>query len=232
MFMPANSLETNASTMVPKKTKFRLPSSSGSRMSRGRERGACTTARPLLRPNPSSPSTTTAKFKLLLSIFGKGRAGSRANGLHIAAEIVGQPRGLGLGPHFRRHEHHAVMREFRHEHIVQQLVLLVDEANGALANRLQLLRNRQSVRAQLDGAGFLQLLEAGDADLEEFVEVGARDAQKPHPLEQRDAAVLGLLQHALIELEKREFSIDVELRYLQVDVVHGCDFARPVYKLG
>ena len=40
----------------------------------------------------------------------------------------------------------------------------------------------------------MQLLEAGDADLEELVEIGARDAQEPHPLEQRDAAVLGLLQ--------------------------------------
>ncbi len=67
--------------MVPRNTKLRLPSSSGSLIRRGRERGACTTARPLLRPNPSSPSTTTAKFKLLLSIFGNGRAGSSASGL-------------------------------------------------------------------------------------------------------------------------------------------------------
>ena len=71
--------------MVPKNTKCRLPSSSGNLMRRGKERGACTTARPLLRPNPSSPSTTIAKFKLLLSILGKGRAGSNASGLNTGS---------------------------------------------------------------------------------------------------------------------------------------------------
>ncbi len=134
--------------------------------------------------------------------------------LHLAAEIVGQPRGLGLGPGFRRDEHHAVVREFRHEHVVQQLVLLVDQAHGAGADGLQLLGNRQAVRTALHRAGLQQFLEAGDADLEELVEIGARDAQELHPLEQRNAAVLGLLQHALIELQKRQLAIDVELRRL------------------
>ncbi len=83
--MPANSFETNASTMVPRNTKWRLPSSSGSRIRRGSERGACTTASPLLRPKPSSPSTTMAKFKLLLSTFGNGRAGSSASGLNTGS---------------------------------------------------------------------------------------------------------------------------------------------------
>ena len=71
--------------MVPRNTKCRLPSSSGSRMRRGSERGAWTTARPLLRPKPSSPSMTTAKLRLLLRIFGKGRAGSSANGLNTGS---------------------------------------------------------------------------------------------------------------------------------------------------
>ena len=98
---------------------------------------------------------------------------------------------------FRRDEHHAILGEFRHEHIVQQLVLLIDEAHGSSANRLQLFGHRQTVRSSLHGAGLQQLLETGDADLEEFVEVRARDAQKPHSLEQRNTAVLGLIQDAL-----------------------------------
>ena len=52
----------------------------------------------------------------------------------------------------------------------------------------------KSVRPALHRAGLQQLLEAGDADLEELVEVRARDAQEFHPLEQRNAVVLGLLQ--------------------------------------
>jgi len=33
----------------------------------------------------------------------------------------------------------------------------------------------------LDGAGFLQLLEAGDANLEKFVKYGARNTQEADP---------------------------------------------------
>ena len=141
--------------------------------------------------------------------------------LDLAAEIVGQPRGLRVGPHLGRHEHDAVLREFRHEHIVQQLVLLIDQAHARVRIAFSCSRDRQSVGSALHRAGFQQLLEAGDADLEELVEIGAGDAEESHPLEQRNAAVLGLIQHALVELEKRELAIDVELRYLQVGVVHG-----------
>jgi hypothetical protein len=144
----------------------------------------------------------------LLSIFGNGRAGSRASG-------------LSLGPHFRRDEDHAVLGEFGHEHVVQQLVLFVDEAHGAGANRLQLLGHRQSVRSALYGAGFQQFFEAGDPDLEEFVEVCAGDAQEPYSFQQGNTAILGLIEHALVELQEREFTVDIELRRLQVGVVHA-----------
>src|SRR5579859_2308460 len=143
--MPANKVDTNASTMVPRNTKWRLPSSSGSLIKRGKERGACTTARPLLRPKPSSPSTTTAKFRLLLRIFGKGRAGSSASGLNTgstSSEVLGDPFGLRRGPGLRLDEHHAALAQFGQEHIVQQLVLLIDQAHGMQSNRLQLFGHR------------------------------------------------------------------------------------------
>ena len=91
----------------------------------------------------------------------------------------------------------------------------------ASANGLQLLRNRQSVRSALHGARLQQFFQTGHADLEELIEVCARDAQKLHSLEQRNAMVLGLIQDPLIELQKREFAVDVELRCLQVGVVHA-----------
>ena len=108
------------------------------------------------------------------------------HGLDLVPEIVGQPRGLGLGPHFGGDEHDAVLREFGHEHIVQQLILLIDQAHGTSANRLQLFGHRQSVRAALHCAGLQQLFQAGDPDLEEFVQVRTRDAEESDPLEQRN----------------------------------------------
>ncbi len=68
--------------------------------------------------------------------------------LDLAAEIIGEPRGLGLGPHFRRDEHDAVLGEFGHEHIVQQLILLIDQAHRAGADGLQLFRDRQTRRGR------------------------------------------------------------------------------------
>ena len=171
-----------------------------------------------MRPKPSSPSTTIAKFKLLLSIFGNGRAGSSASGLNTGStsrmkysaiqaacasvQVSGETKTTPF------------LRELRHEHVVQHFVLLVDQAHGARADRLQLLGHGQPVRPALDRAGLQQLLEARDANLEELVEIRAGDAQESDPLEQRNAAVLGLFQHPLIEFQKRQFAIDVELRNL------------------
>ena len=50
--------------------------------------------------------------------------------------------------------------------------------------------------------------EAGHAHHEEFVEVGGRDRQEAHPLQQRMADVLRFLQNAAVELQPGEFAID------------------------
>ena len=53
------------------------------------------------------------------------------------------------------------------------------------------------------------LLEPGDADLEELVEVAGEDGQEAHPLQQRVALVLRLEQDARVELEPRQLAVDV-----------------------
>ncbi len=60
-------------------------------------------------------------------------------------------------------------------------------------------------------AGAHLALEAGDAHHEEFVEIVGRDRQEPHPLEQRMVRVLGLLQHAAIEMQPGQLPIDEAL---------------------
>jgi hypothetical protein len=71
------------------------------------------------------------------------------------------------------------------------------------------------------GAGIEKLLQAGHPNLKKLIEVRARDAQELHALQQRYAAVLGLFQDPLVELEERQLAVDVKLRNLEVDVVHG-----------
>ncbi len=55
--------------------------SSGIRVTRGRTRGAWTIAALELRPKASLPSSSTAKFRLLLSTFGNGCDGSSPIGV-------------------------------------------------------------------------------------------------------------------------------------------------------
>ena len=54
---------------------------------------------------------------------------------------------------------------------------------------------------------FFQL---GHADLEELVEIAAGNGQEPDALEQGYRLVLGLREHAPIELEERKLAVDVE----------------------
>src|SRR3569833_2619085 len=71
--MPANSSPTWACRIDDRKTKpYSQPAiSSGRRMTRGSERGACTTAAPELRPKASRPDSSTA---------GGGRGGGARGG--------------------------------------------------------------------------------------------------------------------------------------------------------
>ncbi len=53
-------------------------------------------------------------------------------------------------------------------------------------------------------------LEAGDADLEELVEVRRRDRQEPELLQERVRGVAGLFQDPLVEVEPAQLAVDEE----------------------
>jgi hypothetical protein len=55
------------------------------------------------------------------------------------------------------------------------------------------------------------LFERGDSNLEELVEVGAGDAEKPQTFKQGYVRVLRLGQYALAELKHAQFAIDVTI---------------------
>jgi hypothetical protein len=54
---------------------------------------------------------------------------------------------------------------------------------------------------------FDELLEGGDADFEEFVEVRADDGEEFEAFEERLGGILGLFEDALVEFEPAEFTI-------------------------
>jgi hypothetical protein len=56
---------------------------------------------------------------------------------------------------------------------------------------------------------FDELFEGGDADFEEFVEVGANDGEEFKAFEEGLGGVLGLFEDALVEFEPTEFTIEV-----------------------
>ena len=60
------------------------------------------------------------------------------------------------------------------------------------------------------------IVQTGDADHEELVDLAADEAEELHALQQRMARRLGLLQHATHEANRRDFSINVELRAREV----------------
>ena len=56
---------------------------------------------------------------------------------------------------------------------------------------------------------FDELFEGGDANLEEFVEVGADDSEEFEAFEERLSRILGFFEYALVEFEPTEFTIEV-----------------------
>ena len=84
-------------------------------------------------------------------------------------------------------------------------------ARTAWPMRSSCSRGRHAVGAGADGdAGLHLLLQAADADHEELVEVGREDGQELEALQQRHRRVLGLLQHAAIELQPAQLAVDVQ----------------------
>ena len=85
-----------------------------------------------------------------------------------------------------------------------------DELQDALARRRQLLVGGPAVARPMRHAPGLHLLaQAGDADLEELVEVAGEDRQEPDPLQQRVARVAGLVEDPGVELEPGELAVEV-----------------------
>ena len=91
--------------------------------------------------------------------------------------------------------------QLRQQDVIEDRVLAVHMAVHQFADAGQGLVRLQAVSAGLfAGEGDL-LLEAGDTNFEELVQVAGEDQQELQPLQQRVGLIQRLFQHADVELQ-------------------------------
>ncbi len=135
-------------------------------------------------------------------MYGNGRPGATARGAHSREAYVVVGQGGAQAP-FKALRQPLAKRE------------------RALADQGDRLRRRAPVLARHLDTGIDLVVQPGDADHVELVQVGRVDGAELHPLQQRQLLVLGQLEHALVEVEPRKLAVQVQRRVLQVDLAVG-----------
>src|SRR6202171_5163501 len=106
----------------------------------------------------------------------------------------------------------AVLGQLRNKFVIPERVLGRDQLAHNALDAIECLGRTQAIGPNVARRALDLLLDAGDANLEEFVEVGAEDGQKFYALDQWLGRVLRFLQDAPIELEPAQLAIDEILR--------------------
>src|SRR5204863_504853 len=104
-----------------------------------------------------------------------------------------------------------------------------DEGVRHLADLGEYVRRPAAVGPGLGQAELDLLLEPGDANLEELIEIRGDDGGEAQPLEQRHRLVGRLREHPPVELENLELAVE-ELRRGGNPSVHGNRGDRPFYR--
>jgi hypothetical protein len=127
---------------------------------------------------------------------------------HLVAERRGDPLALRRRELAPAQQPHAAVGERGQDLGVEARVLVGDQrmrlGGDRGVGRAELAQRhprRRHLRAQVAH-------HAGDADLEELVEVRRDDRQEAQPLEQRDRRVVREREHAPVEREQRELAVD------------------------
>jgi len=128
---------------------------------------------------------------------------------NLVQEMVPQPGfaqridRTGRADHFDAHLRQLAMDDAPH------LLLRLHQPVGFRRNGGQLLPRGQPVGRTHVHVLQLLALEARDPDGEEFVQIGAGDRQEAQPLQQRMGAVHRLLQHALVERQPGQLTVEI-----------------------
>src|SRR5579859_6707002 len=99
----------------------------------------------------------------------------------------------------------------RAQRLVPAAILALDKSSQLGGVALEGLLRSQPVGTGLVVAVLNALHYAGDADLDELVEVGRGDSQELDPLQQRISGILGLLQHPAVEAQPGLVAAEKEL---------------------
>ena len=127
----------------------------------------------------------------------------------LVLEILLQPALLLRVPAFPRQHADAGLGEGRAQGFVPEPVLRVHQLRRHVVDAFERFRRRHVV-GQQRRAEFERGAHGGGADLEEFVQVRAGDAQVLQAFEQRNARILGLRQHTEVELQLRQLAVEEE----------------------
>ena len=96
------------------------------------------------------------------------------------------------------------------------MILLGEHLADHLADAFELEARRHAVGASaVRQTGLDLLLDAADADHEEFVEVRCEDGQELEPFQQRHARIAAFLQDPTIEFEPAQVAVEIERRVVQ-----------------
>ncbi len=109
-----------------------------------------------------------------------------------------------------------VIGQLRQQHFIEYRILATDLLVHQLGDPRQSLVWLQAVGTRLFAGERDLLLQTGDTNLEELIEVAGKDKQELEPLEQRVGLVQRLLQHTDIELQLRQLTVDIKAAVVQV----------------
>ena len=163
------------------------------------------------------------KLRLLLTSLGKGWAGSRPSGADdgndFLVEITLGPSRQFRVPVLALDEVNVFLGQRGEQVLVENPVLFVERRAHLLVNLVENLFRVLAIRVRLLHVVLQALFQPGNANLEEFIEVGTENQQEHQPLEQGMLPVTRLGQHAQIELEVAQFAVFQIAAMAQVDVL-------------
>ncbi|CFT89483.1 Uncharacterised protein [Bordetella pertussis] len=125
----------------------------------------------------------------------------------VAIEDLARPLLLLRVPFGGVMQHDALGLQARQDIVVEQGVLARHQRVHLDLDPLEGFIGRHAVGPDQRRGLALLLLQRRDADLEELVQVGADDAHVAQPFKQGNTRILGHRQHAFIEFQQRQFTI-------------------------
>ena len=131
------------------------------------------------------------------------------DGEDLPLKVPLDPGLFATGQGLERLERDALLLERRDQLFVPAAVLVFHQRGDHRVDPPELLPRIKPLDAFLPDAGVDLLDQAGDADFEEFVEIGAHDGEKLQPFEQRRRFAGRQVEDPAVECEPAQFPIEI-----------------------